>query len=79
MAHSHHFTEDGSPHHYYILTGMHPEEWYRLADELSHLGLKFKLFGFSNKEPHVFISEALANHLRTEHYLSLEGPFRRVD
>ena len=66
-------------HNYYILTGMHPEQWYKLAEELSHLGLEYRLFGFSNKEPHVFLSDELANHLKNEHGVAMEGPFSRVD
>ena len=65
-------------HHYYILTGMHPEEWYRLAEELTHLGMEFRLFGFSNKEPHVFMSENLANHLKQDHKIQMEGPLNQI-
>jgi hypothetical protein len=64
---------------YYILTGMHPERWYKLAAELSHLGLEARLFGFSNKEPHVYMTEELANKLRTEYHLKVDGPYGRAN
>jgi hypothetical protein len=73
------FVDQGGPHHYYILTGMHPEQWYKLAADLEHLGLEYRLFGFSNKEPHVFISDSLAEFLRTRHKLVLDGPYLRVE
>jgi hypothetical protein len=67
------------PYQYYILTGMHPETWYKLAAELDHLGLGYRLFGFSNKEPHVFLPESLAKKLRDDYKLTLDGPYPRVD
>jgi hypothetical protein len=74
-----HCTACKEPFQHYILTGMHPETWYKLAAELEHLGLEYRLFGFSNKEPHVFLSESLAKKLREVYKLTLDGPYPRVD
>lgn len=67
------------PHHYYIIVGMHPEQWYKLAAELDGLGLSYRLFGFSGKEPHVFLPDSLATKLRELYHLQLDGPYSRVD
>ena len=72
-------TKEEESHGYYIVEGVHPETWYKLCDELSHLDLSFRFFGFSNKEAHIFISENLADVLRRVHHLSLDGPYARVD
>lgn len=63
---------------YYIID-MDASSWYRLAGQLEAAGLEFTLFGFSNKQPHVFLSDEVAEKLRTDYHLSLDGPYHPVD
>lgn len=67
------------PHYYYIIVGMHPEEWYKLSAQLDHLGLSYRLFGFSGKEPRIFLLENLVIKLRKLYHLQFDGPYSRVD
>jgi hypothetical protein len=60
----------------YVLTGMHPEQWRKLSAEL---GIEGALIGFSNKEPHVQLTLALAKRLREEYRVEMTGPYAQTN
>ena len=60
----------------YVLVGMHPEQWAKIS---AQLGIEGALIGFSNKEPHVLLTKELAQRLKDEFRVEVNGPYGQVD